>query len=67
MVREIASGFEDRVVTEDSLYGERKANFLGCLEELNLNFVVGYQNHGVWLPPKDKRSGNQWRKFDLDF
>jgi len=51
MVREIKQvGFEIELVLADSLYGESESNFLGCLEELKLNFVVAIRrNHGVWL------------------
>ncbi len=52
MVREIKQmGFEIELVLADSLYGESESKFLGCLEELKLNFVVAIRkNHGVWLP-----------------
>jgi len=38
------------------------------LEELNLNFVGGYQKESwVWLPKGQTVRCNQWRKFDRFF
>ena len=69
MVREIKQmGFEIELVLADSLYGESESNFLGCLEELKLNFVVAIRrNHGVWLPKGQTVRCNRWRKFDRTF
>jgi len=69
MVREIKQmGFEIELVLADSLYGESESNFLGCLEELKLNFVVAIKrNHGVWLPKGQTVRCNRWRKFDRTF
>lgn len=69
MVREIKQmGFEIELVLADSLYGESESKFLGCLEELKLNFVVAIRrNHGVWLPKGQTVRCNRWRKFDRTF
>ena len=69
MVREIKQmGFQIELVLADSLYGESESNFLGCLEELKLNFVVAIRkNHGVWLPKGQTVRCNRWRKFDRNF
>ncbi len=69
MVREIKQlGFEIELVLADSLYGESESKFLGCLSELELNFVVAIRsNHGVWLPKGQTVRCNQWRKFDRIF
>ena len=69
MVREINQmGFEIELVLADSLYGESESKFLGCLEELKLNFVVAIRsNHGVWLPKGQTVRCNRWRKFDRVF
>ncbi len=69
MIREIKQmGFEIELVLADSLYGESESNFLGCLEELKLNFVVAIRrNHGVWLPSGQAVRCNRWRKFDRTF
>ena len=69
MVREIKEmGFEIELVLADSLYGESESKFLGCLEELELNFVVAIRrNHGVWLPKGQTVRCNRWRKFDRIF
>ena len=69
MVREIKQmGFEIELVLADSLYGESESNFLGCLEELKLNFVVAIRrNHGVWLPKGQTVRCNRWRRFDRTF
>lgn len=69
MVREIKQmGFEIELVLADSLYGESESKFIGCLEELKLNFVVAIRrNHGVWLPKGQTVRCNRWRKFDRTF
>jgi SRSO17 transposase len=69
MVREIKQrGFEIELVLADSLYGESESKFLGCLEELELSFVVAIRsNHGVWLPKGQAVRCNRWRKFDRTF
>lgn len=69
MVRGIKQmGFEIELVLADSLYGESESNFLGCLEELKLNFIVAIRrNHGVWLPRGQRVRCNRWRKFDRTF
>jgi len=61
-------GFEIELVLADSLYGESESNFLGCLEELKLNFIVAIRrNHGVWLPQGQTVRCSRWRKFDRTF
>ncbi len=69
LVRQIQQmGFEIELVLADSLYGESEATFLGCLEELKLNFIVAIRsNHGVWLPKEQKVRQNRWRKFNRIF
>lgn len=69
MVRELTQmGFDIELVLADSLYGESESNFLGCLEELNLKFVVAIRrNHGVWLPKGQRVRCNRWRKVDRTF
>ena len=69
MVREIKRiGFEIDLVLADSLYGESESKFLGCLEELKINFAVAIRrNHGVWLPKEQTVRCNRWRKFDRTF
>ncbi len=69
MVRELKEmGFQIELVLADSLYGESETNFLGCLEELKLNFIVAIRsNHGVWLPHGQKVRQNRWQKFDRIF
>lgn len=65
MIRELrARGFEFSLVLADSLYGESESNFLDCLEELKLEYVVAIRsNHGVWMPSHQKIRYNKWRKF----
>ena len=42
--------FKIELVLADSLYGESENKFLGCLEELKLDFVVAItRNYGVWM------------------
>jgi SRSO17 transposase len=61
-------GFQIELVLADSLYGESETNFLGCLEQLKLNFVVAIRsNHGVWLPALQRVRQNKWRKFNRIF
>ncbi len=69
MIRELrARGFEFSLVLADSLYGESESNFLDCLEELKLEYVVAIRsNHGVWMPSHQKIRYNKWRKFDRIF
>jgi SRSO17 transposase len=52
MIRELrARGFEFSLVLADSLYGESESNFLDCLEELKLEYVVAIRsNHEVSMP-----------------
>jgi SRSO17 transposase len=66
MIRELrARGFEFSLVLADSLYGESESNFLDCLEELKLEYVVAIRsNHGVGMPSHQKIRYNKWRKFD---
>jgi len=60
--------FQRELVLANSLYGESETNFLGCLEELKLNFVVGIRsNHRVWLPALPLVRQNKWRKFNRIF
>jgi SRSO17 transposase len=55
-------GFEIELILADSLSGESETTFLGCLEELKLNFIVAIRsNHGVWLPDEQKVGQNRWR------
>ncbi len=59
-------GFEIELVLADSLYGESESNFLGCLEELKLNFIVAIRrNHGVWLPKEQTVRCNRWHASRL--
>jgi SRSO17 transposase len=69
MIRELrARGFEFSLVLADSLYGESESNFLDCLEELKLEYVVAIRsNHGVGMPSHQKIRYNKWRKFDRIF
>jgi SRSO17 transposase len=69
MVRGIKQmGFEIELVLADSLYGESETTFLGCLEELKLNFIVAIRsNHGVRLPQGQRVRENRWRKFNRVF
>ena len=61
-------GFQIELVLADSLYGESETNFLGCLEQLKLNFVVAIRsNYGVWLPAGQRVRQNKWRKFNRIF
>ncbi len=54
-------GVEVELVLADSLYGESESNFLGCLEELKLNFIVAIRrNYGVWLPKGQRVRCNRW-------
>ncbi len=68
MVREIKqTGVEIELVLADSLYGESESNFLGCLSELNLKFVVAIRrNHGVWLPNGQRVRCNRWHASRLN-
>ncbi len=67
MVRELKQiGWEIELVLADSLYGESESNFLGCLEELKLNFIVAIRrNHGVWLPKGQTVRCNRWHASRL--
>jgi SRSO17 transposase len=69
MIRDLrAKGFEFSLVLADSLYGESESNFLDCLEELKLDYVVAIRsNHGVWMPSHQRIRYNKWRKFDRIF
>lgn len=69
MIRDLrARGFEFSLVLADSLYGESESNFLDCLEELKLDYVVAIRrNHGVWMHSHQRIRYNKWRKFDLIF
>jgi len=57
MIRELrARGFEFSLVLADSLYGESESNFLDCLEELKLEYVVAIRsNHGVGIFADEKK------------
>ena len=68
-IRELrARGFEFSLVLADSLYGESESNFLGCLEELKLDYVVAIRsNHGVWMHSQQRIRYNKWREFDRIF
>lgn len=69
LIRQIKQmGFEIELVLADSLYGESETTFLGCLEELKLNFIVAIRrNHGGWLPYEQRVRQNKWRKFNRIF
>jgi SRSO17 transposase len=69
MIRDLrARGFEFSLVLADSLYGESESNFLDCLEEQKLDYVVAIRsNHGVWMPSHQRIRYNKWRKFDRIF
>jgi len=69
MLRELKEqGFKFSLVLADSLYGESESNFIECLEELKLNYVVAIRsNHGVWMPSHQRIRYNKWRKFDRIF
>ena len=69
MIKDLrARGFEFSLVLADSLYGESESNFLNCLEELKLDYVVAIRsNHGVWMPCHQRVRYNKWRKFDRIF
>ncbi len=69
LVREIKlMGFQIELVLADSLYGESETNFLRCLENLELNFIVAIRsNHGVRMPREQTVRCNKWRKFDRIF
>lgn len=69
MVRPIKEvGFQIELVLADSLYGESETTFLGCLEELKLNFIVAIRsNHRVWLSDGQRVGQNRWRKFERIF
>ncbi|NEQ21563.1 MAG: hypothetical protein F6K28_20565 [Microcoleus sp. SIO2G3] len=69
MIKDLrARGFEFSLVLADSLYGESESNFLDCLEELKLDYVVAIRsNHGVWMPSHQRIRYNKWRKFDRIF
>lgn len=61
-------GFKFSLVLADSLYGESESNFIDCLEELELEYVLAIRsNHGVWMPSHQKIRYNKWRKFDRIF
>ena len=68
MMREIKqTGVEIELVLADSLYGESESNFLGCLEELNLKFVVAIRrNHLVWMPKGQRVRCNRWHASRLN-
>ncbi|HEY9613171.1 IS701 family transposase [Allocoleopsis sp.] len=69
MLRELKNkGFKFSQVLADSLYGESASNFIDCLEELELEYVVAIRsNHGVWMPTHQRIRYNKWRKFDRIF
>jgi len=69
MIKDLrARGFEFSLVLADSLYGESESNFLDCLEELKLDYVVAIRsNHGVWMPSQQRIRYNKWRKVDRIF
>lgn len=69
MLRELKNkGFKFSQVLADSLYGESASNFIDCLEELGLEYVVAIRsNHGVWMPTHQRIRYNKWRKFDRIF
>lgn len=69
MIKDLrARGLEFSLVLADSLYGESESNFLDCLEELKLDYVVAIRsNHGVWMPSHQRVRYNKWRKFDRIF
>ena len=69
MLRELKNkGFKFSQVLADSLYGESSSNFIDCLEELELEYVVAIRsNHGVWMPFHQRIRYNKWRKFDRIF
>lgn len=61
-------GFKFSLVLADSLYGESESNFIDCLEELELEYVLAIRsNHGVWMPTHQRIRYNKWRKFDRIF
>ena len=61
-------GFKFSLVLADSLYGESESNFIDCLEELELEYVLAIRsNHGVWMPSHQKIRYNKWRKFERIF
>lgn len=63
-----ARGFEFSLVLADSLYGESQSNFIECLEDLKLDYVVSIRsNHGVWMLPGQRIRYNKWRKFNRIF
>jgi len=69
MLRELKNrGFKFSLVLGDSLYGESERNFIDCLEELELEYVLAIRsNHGVWMPTHQRVRYNKWRKFDRIF
>jgi SRSO17 transposase len=69
MLRELKNrGFKFSLVLADSLYGESERNFIDCLEELELEYVLAIRsNHGVWMPAYQGIRYNKWRKFDRIF
>lgn len=69
MLRKLKNrGFKFSLVLADSLYGESESNFIDCLEELELEYVLAIRsNHGVWMPTHQRIRYNKWRKFNRIF
>jgi SRSO17 transposase len=58
-----AWGFKIQLVLADSLYGE-SGDVIGCLEKLNLEFIVAIRsNHGVLMPPGSRKRYNRWKAY----
>ena len=51
--------FKIKLVLADSLYGE-SGDVIGCLEKLQLEFIVAIRsNHGVLMPPGTRKRYNR--------
>jgi SRSO17 transposase len=57
------SGFKFELVLADSLYGE-SGTFIKVLNKYSLVYVLAIRsNHAGWLPPDEKVTYGEWKKF----
>jgi SRSO17 transposase len=60
-------GFKIELVLAESLYGE-SSQLIKILDKHKLAYVVAIRNnHGVWMPSKQKVRANKWCKFERIF
>ena len=63
----IEFGFNIELVLADSLYGEA-SSFISTLNKNKLPWVLAIRNnHGVWMPAKEKVRANKWCQFERIF